>query len=175
MRRDALGCVPGGDEAGRVRPDDDQAPTENLNPNITNAAPVVNPVRERQINLALTRLRADFAKAQAAKTKACKKTPKVWTLADYNGTYTGGFTNSNFILAFTVDDGNVTGDITSTSPLNPATGNVTVQPSFAGATCPTATLHIDPATGEAKTTADVTCHMSGLSRSGQIDTRRTAK
>ena len=143
----------------------------NQRDNITNSQTVVNPVRTHQIAVQLARLRADLVKAQAAKKKACVNEPKVWTLEDYNGRYDGGFTNTRMTIGFTVDNGNVSGDVTSTGPLNPQTGNVPVTASFAGASCGTATLHIDPATGAA-TTGQVTCTLGGQSQSGQIQAQR---
>ena len=144
--------------------------TDNTNPNGKKA---VNPTRRHQIAVRRAELQADLVKARAAKKKACANEPKVWTLADYNGNYAGRLDGTNFDkLAFTVTDGVVAGDLVSTAPLDPATGNVTVQASFAGADCGTATLHINPATGEAKTTATVTCHLGGQQASGEIIAQR---
>ena len=145
----------------------------NQRDNLTNSASVVNPVRKHQIAVQLARLRADLVKAQAAKKKACVNEPKAWTLADYDGVYTGGFSGApRIVLTFTVSNGNVTGDVASTAPLGPATGNVTVQAAFAGATCGTTTLHIDPATGAATTTTAVTCTLGAATATGGIKAQR---
>ncbi len=78
---------------------------ENTNPNGKNA---VNKTRQHQIDVRRAELRADLVKAQAAKKKACANEPKVWTLADYNGNYTGRLGDTAFKnLAFTVTDGAV--------------------------------------------------------------------
>ena len=141
--------------------------------NVTNSASVVNPVRKHQIAVQLARLRADLVKAQAAKKKACVNEPKAWTPADYDGV-SGGFSGApRIVVTFTVASGNVTGDLASTAPLDPASGNVVVQAAFAGATCDTATLHIDPATGAATTATTVKCTLGGASATGKIEAKRT--
>jgi len=129
------------------------------NINITSAAGVVNPTRKKQLELRLKRLQADMKAAKAAQAKACKT--NAVDLAAYNGNY--GVNYGKFSLAFQVKDGNVSGDLVSTAPLNPETGLVTVQVQFAGAQCAAVTLKIDPKTWKVESTAAVKCTLPGFS------------
>jgi hypothetical protein len=143
------------------------------NPNVTRSGKIVNPVRARQITVQLARLKAELAAAEAVKAKVCPATPTEpgAALAAYDGTYNGQFTGTRFVLTFTVASGVVTGDVVSVQPLNPATGNVTVRASFAGADCGTLVLHIDPKAGTA-TAHNVTCTMAGQSATGDVVAQR---
>lgn len=143
------------------------------NPNVTRSGKIVNPVRARQIKVQLARLKVELKAAKAAAAKACAETPTSpgASLAAYNGTYNGTFTGTRFAITFTVAGGVLTGDLVSVRPLNPATGDVTVQATFAGANCGSPVLHIDPTSGTA-TAHTVTCTLGGQSATGDFVAHR---
>lgn len=124
----------------------------------------IDEVRKRQLELRITRLRADLAKANAIRQKACVE------LSSYDGTYSGQFPGTTITIAFTVKNGVVSGDLNNNPPLrnlNPKTGNVHVRAAFLDADCGTPLLHFDLAAGTA-TGKNVTCKLSGLSRKGDF-------
>jgi len=114
----------------------------------------IQQVRARQINTQIARLRADLAKAQAARAKEC-----VAPISAYDGTYQGMF--AQIQITFTVNDGVITGDLDNPPPiraLDPKTGLAFVQANFAGASCGGGVFQItfDAAAGTA-TAANLKC------------------
>jgi len=126
-------------------------------------------VRTRQLDTRIARLRADLILANAAKTKACGA-----DVSAYDGTYSGIFPGTTITITFTVTNGAVSGDLTNTPPLknlDPTTGNVYVKANFLDADCGTPLLHFNLAAKTA-TGKNVTCKLSGLSRTGDFVARK---
>ena len=128
----------------------------------------IEATRLRQLNQRIAQLNADIAKANVIKKKACVEA------SSYDGTYSGVFPGTTITITFTVTNGAVSGDLNNNPPLknlDPKTGNVYVKASFLDADCGTPLLHFDLAAKTA-TGKNVTCKLSGLSRTGDFVARR---
>jgi hypothetical protein len=155
--------------AAKQRIDYDNRMIARLRAQLPNKHADIQQVRARQINTQIARLRADLAKAQAAKAKEC-----VPPISEYDGTYQGMF--AQIEITFTVKDGVITGDLTNPPPiraLDAKTGVAFAQANFVDASCGGGVFQItfNAAAGTA-TAMNLKCTLGGQTVTQTVVARR---